>query len=302
MHHIRMILRLDPRLPLVWRNPTSVQLGIDPAVVILDEVTSTDERMLAALVVGVSDSGLAMIAGAHTAERDALLNALGPALLSVPAATVTATVAVHGSESLVVAIASTLAHSGIDVVTGSDAAALAQHCPTFAILAAHYVFPPELHALWLRRDVPHLPVLVSDTAVVVGPIVEPGSGPCLLCLELHRRDRDAAWPAIATQLLGRHSRAETPVLVAEGAAAACRLALEWFAPPGPTAAGAAASVRIDAQSGRREVRSWQVHPECGCRGIAHLMGREQGELRPRQPGTDWASAARLAPAARRRTS
>ncbi|MBX3098331.1 MAG: TOMM precursor leader peptide-binding protein [Salinibacterium sp.] len=297
-----MILRLDPRLPLVWRSPSSVQLGIDPAVVILDDVTGTDERMLAALVVGVSDSGLAMIAGAHTVERDALLAALSPALLTVPVVPIAATVAVHGTESLVATIASTLAHSGIDVVTGPDAAALAQHSPALAILAAHYVFPPELHALWLRRDVPHLPILVTDTAVVVGPVVEPGSGPCLLCLELHRRDRDPAWPAIATQLLGRHSRAETPVLVAEGAAAACRLALERLAPNGITpAAGDAASVRIDAQSGRREVRGWHAHPECGCRGIAHLMGREQG-LSPAQPGTDWASAARSAPAAERRTS
>jgi hypothetical protein len=34
-----MILRLDPRFPMVWRTPTSVQLGIDPPLVILDPVT-----------------------------------------------------------------------------------------------------------------------------------------------------------------------------------------------------------------------------------------------------------------------
>jgi len=291
-----MILRLDPRLPLVWRSPASVQLGIDPVVVVLDDVTETDERMLAALVVGVSDSGLAMIAGARTAERDALLTALGPALSSAPMAPPTATVAVHGSDSLVSAIASTLAHSGIDVVTGPDAAALAEQRPALAILAGHYVLPPELHALWLRRDVPHLPVLLGDAAAVVGPFVEPGSGPCLLCLELHRRDLDAAWPAIATQLLGRHSRAETPTLVMEAAAAACRLALERLS-AGPSAA---ASLRIDAATGRRETRSWQPHPECGCSGIAHLLGREPAAS-PARPGTDWASAARLAPAAALKT-
>jgi bacteriocin biosynthesis cyclodehydratase domain-containing protein len=298
-----MILRLDPRLPLVWRSPSSVQLGIDPVVVVLDDVTGTDERMLAALVVGVSDSGLAMIAGTHTAERDSLLAALEPALLTTRAAPVTATVAVHGSEALVATIASTLAHSGIDVVTGPDAASLAEQRPALAIVAGHYVLPPELHALWLRRDVPHLPVVMGDAGVVVGPVIEPGSGPCLLCLELHRRDLDAAWPAVATQLLGRRSRAETPVLVMEGAAAACRIALERLA----SGASAAASLRIDAATGRREVRAWQPHPECGCRGIAHLLGREQPgapepAASPARPGTGWASAARRAPAAGRLTS
>ena len=292
-----MILRLDPRLPLVWRTPASVQLGIDPVVVVLDGVTELDERMLAALVVGVSDSGLAMIAGARTAERDALLAALGPALSTAPLAPLTATVAVHGAESLVSAIATTLAQSGIDVVTGPDAASLAEQHPALAIIAAHYVLPPDLHGVWLRRDVPHLPVVLGDAGMTVGPLIEPGSGPCLLCLELHRRDLDPAWPAIAAQLLGRRSRAESPVVVMEGAAAASRLALERLT----AGAGAAASLRIDAATGRREVRTWLRHPDCGCSGIAHLLGRET-EVSPAQPGTDWASAARRAPAAGLKTS
>lgn len=299
-----MILRLDPRLPLVWRTPTSVQLGVDPVVVVLDDVTETDERMLAALVVGVSDSGLAMIAGARTDEREALLAALGPALGAAPTSPVTATVAVHGSESLVTAIASTLARSGIDVVTGPDAASLAEQRPDLAVVAGHFVLPPELHGLWLRRDVPHLPVVVGDSGVIVGPVVEPGAGPCLLCLELHHRDRDPAWPAIATQLLGRRSRGESPVLVMEAAAAASRMVLERLS-AGARSVGAqpAASVRIDAVTGGREVRAWQRHPECGCRGIAHLLGRDGAELpSPARPGTGWATAARSGPAAAQLTS
>lgn len=294
-----MILRLDPRLPLVWRTPASVQLGIDPVVVVLDDVTELDERMLSALVVGVSDSGLAMLAGSRNAERDALLAALGPALSTAPLTQPTATVAVHGAESLVSAIATTLAQSGIDVVTGPDAASLAEQRPTLAVIAAHYVLQPDVHGLWLRRDVPHLPVVLGDAGMTVGPFIEPGTGPCLLCLELHRRDLDPAWPAIAAQLLGRRSRAESPVVVMEAAAAACRLVLERLrAGAGP---GAAASLRLDAATGRREVRTWQRHPDCGCSGIAHLLGRES-EVSPAQPGNDWASAARLAPAAGLKTS
>lgn len=293
-----MILRLDPRLPLVWRTPTSIQLGIEPPVVVLDDVTELDERMLAALAVGVSDSGLAMIAGKRDDDREALLAALGPALATAPVTPLSATVAVHGTESVVAAVASMLSHTGIDVVTGPDAAALAEVSPDLAIVAGTFVLPPDLHGLWLRRDVPHVPVVIGDAGAVVGPVVEPGSGPCLLCLELHRRDRDAAWPAIATQLLGRRSRAESPVLVTEAAAAACRLALDRIR----TGASAPASLRIDAATGRREARTWERHPECGCRGIAHLLGRDAPEVSPARPGNGWASAARSAPAAGRMTS
>lgn len=35
---------------------------------------------------------------------------------------------------------------------------------------------------------------------LVGPLVIPGRTSCLQCADLHRTDRDAAWPAVATQL------------------------------------------------------------------------------------------------------
>jgi hypothetical protein len=54
---------------------------------------------------------------------------------------------------------------------------------------------------WLRRGIPHLPVVVQAHRVQVGPLISGrGLGPCLLCMDLHRRDRDAAWPAVLSQL------------------------------------------------------------------------------------------------------
>jgi len=273
--HVRMILRLDPVLPLVWRSPSSVQLGIDPPRVILEDVTPTQERLLAALVVGVSEPGLAMIAHGRTAELEELVELAQPAL-RVPSPSPVATVAVSGSETIVSAISATLAGSGIQVVMAEDAVDLTESAPALAIVTGHFVLAPELHALWLRRDVPHLPVVLSDTAIEIGPFVEPGTGPCLLCLELHRRDRDAAWPAVATQLLGRRSRAESPILLAETAAAVARLVLERLA----DGAGEALSTRIDAVTGERRIQQWLPHDECGCRGLA-----------TGQPGIDSVSAA-----------
>ncbi|MHB1173430.1 MAG: TOMM precursor leader peptide-binding protein, partial [Lacisediminihabitans sp.] len=78
-----MALKLDPRLPLVWRSPSSLQLGVDSPPVVLHNVSNAQERMIAALVPGVSRPGLSMIAreaGAAEPEVVSLLSALGPAL------------------------------------------------------------------------------------------------------------------------------------------------------------------------------------------------------------------------------
>jgi bacteriocin biosynthesis cyclodehydratase domain-containing protein len=294
-----MILKLDPRFPLVWRSPSSVQLGVDPAVAVVDDITPLQERLLATLSAGISDSGLRMTARGHDEEREALLDAISPALLRPRTESAPPLIVVSGPNDLTADIARTLAASGAEVVTSVDlnaldAAALGDREPAIAIMTAHYVFAPWQHSFWLRRDVPHLPVLLGDTAATVGPVIEPGTGPCLQCLALHRRDEDLAWPAIATQLLGRRSRAASPLLAKELAALVCRLALQRVGEIDPRGGGAAASIRIDDDSGVRTVRTWLQHPECGCRGIEFIASADQ---LPGRRGNDWASAARSGPAA-----
>lgn len=262
-----MVHKLDPRYPVVWRRPTSLQVGVDPARVRLDDVTHAQERMLAALATGVSGPGLTMIANGAAGERDALLAALSPVLLR-EAPALAASVTVSGSGSLVDSVARALAGSGIAVTVGADATPGTGAAPDLAILASQHVTPPWLHSAWLRRDVPHLPVVITDGGVHVGPVVEPGVGPCLLCLELHRRDADPAWPAIATQLLGRRPIAPPPLLVLESAAVVVRMALARLS----AGAGPAIAVRLDAHTGQREQAVCEPHPECGCRGIDGLAG------------------------------
>src|SRR5690606_10559654 len=83
-HHRDVPLRLDPRLPLVWRSPDSLQIGVDRAIVVLESVTNAEERMLAALVGGTTDAALALLAetaGATPDETAALLRRVAPALV-----------------------------------------------------------------------------------------------------------------------------------------------------------------------------------------------------------------------------
>jgi bacteriocin biosynthesis cyclodehydratase domain-containing protein len=288
-----VVLKLDPRYPLLWRTPTSLQFGVDAPPVLLPAVTNADERMIAALVGGVSRSGLSAIgtsAGAEEAEVARLLDAVSPVLLPAPPGPGAAgkSVALSGTGPTVDGIAAMLRSHGIRVRvndTGGkrpefaipDPAIPDLAIPDLAIIVAQFVIEPELHGLWLRRDVPHLAVVFGDTEVRIGPMIEPGSGPCLHCLERQRTDADPAWPAIASQLWGRSSPAETALASSEAAALTTRLAvarlgdLQSLAELLPTAT----SLHLDADSGRISRRNWCPHPECACLAL---------------PGNDWADA------------
>jgi len=285
-----MILRVDPRLPLVWRSPTSAQFGIDPPAVILTDVTEIQERILAALVAGISRSGLDMLARSHPTECDDLLDVVSRVLVAAPPHAPNARIAVLGTGPLTESIARILAASGAMVNIAEHAVELTNPDPDLAILVGHFAIPPSVHSHWLRRDILHLSVVISDSAAEIGPVVTPGLTGCLLCVDLHRRDADPAWPAVATQLMGRTSHAETPVLIAEAAAETSRMALHHLGRVGytvndQTPAEATSSVRIDHATGRRDESLRFRHPECGCQRVSTIASVTSD--RAHRPESDW---------------
>jgi len=72
--------------------------------------------------------------------------------------------------------------------------------PDLVVLAATGAIPADTGEPWLRRGIPHLPVVVQGHRVQVGPLITASPGPCLACMDLHRRDRDVAWPMLLSQL------------------------------------------------------------------------------------------------------
>jgi len=285
-----MILRVDPRLPLVWRSPTSAQFGIDPPAIVLTDVTEIQEKILAALVAGISRSGFDMLARSHPAECDDLLDVLSRVLVAAPRRVPNPLIAVVGTGPLTESIARILAASGASVSVANHSDELTNPDLDLAILVGHFAIPPSVHSHWLRRDIPHLSVVISDSAAEIGPVVAPGTTGCLLCVELHRRDADPAWPAVATQLMGRTSHAETPVLIAEAAAEASRMALHSLGRVGytvydQTPAEATSSVRIDYATGRRDESLRFRHPECGCQHMGTIASVTSD--RASRPENDW---------------
>lgn len=260
----------------MWRDPFSVQFGVDPPRVRLNNLTDVEERMLAALAVGVGLPGLAVICSNKLDIRDDLLARLAPVLLLNRAAAAAPLIAVSGTGGLATAVTSVLAGSGVQVVAADTAVELEHTTPDIAVIVGQFVLAPANHAVWLRRDIPHLGVVASDSAVTIGPIVEPGHGACLLCVELHRRDADPAWPAIATQLLGRQAPAHSAVVLSEASAALARTVLERL----ESRPRSARSVRIDSLSGAVTGQEWLPHTDCGCRGIAQLVAVRSATSHP----------------------
>ena len=157
------------------------------------------------------------------------------------------------------------------------------------IAVGHYVLDPESYGFWLRRDLPHLPIVFGDDSVAVGPLVEPGSTACLYCLEHYRRDADASWSAIASQLWGRQSAAETHMTSIDVTARVSRLVLRRL---GGNPASTATSLHIEVATGETTRRVWLPHPDCGCvqlpNGLSRPgedrqeIGTARGSVRPRK--------------------
>ena len=263
-----MVLRLDARYPLVWRSPTSLQFGVAAPEVVLHEVSEADERMIAALAKGISAPGLRMVAASAGATDDAvatLLDQLAPAL-EKRREPVVRSVTLVGSGATATQVVESLRDAGVAVRVAADAAsAVAAPCD-LAVAVGHFVLAPDLHGLWLRRDIPHLPVVLSDTSATVGPVVEPGVGPCLYCLQRYRTDADPAWPALSAQLWGRTSSIESALVASEISAVVTRVVLARL--DAGRAAGVHVSTEISVATGETTAHEWLPHPECGCVAVS----------------------------------
>ncbi|MGH8894016.1 MAG: ThiF family adenylyltransferase [Actinomycetes bacterium] len=122
----------------------------------------------------------------------------------------------------------------------------------------------------VRGGVPHLFARVRDATGLVGPLVLPGRSSCQRCHDLHRTDRDPAWPSIAAQLsaAGRHRVSACDVVLAATVAALAGLQVLAFLDGHRAPPAVDGTLEISQADGRVRRRSWSVHPSCGCTWLA----------------------------------
>lgn len=135
--------------------------------------------------------------------------------------------------------------------------------------------PDPLQAAELvRRGIPHLALGVRETTGWIGPLVLPGRGACLGCVERHRTERDPAWPAVAAQLAvpayGTVDACDVALSALVAALAAAQALLLLDAAPGALPDGLlrgtlGGTIETEGSDARIRRRSWAPHPECPCR-------------------------------------
>ncbi|WP_156252394.1 hypothetical protein [Pseudactinotalea terrae] len=320
---------LRPGVRVLWREPGTSQVGIDPrCAVVLDDLDPIQQSLLEQLPRLGGEPELNVYArtlGVGRAPVRALMDRLeerGYLMNGVPlhdtsddrywhlAAVAghertrsrrSAHVVVSGLDQLGLRIAQILAQAGVGTVVLDDArpvtlddlgvagyrppdlalprqerafallrsaspmtalsAAAGAH-PDLVVLVQHGAVDPVRARPLMREDIAHLPVLVREVDVVIGPLVRPGDGPCLRCLDLHRTDEDPRWPAVATQITTSPPEGTETSLAWLGAALAAHQVLAVADGRGVLVAGT--SLEVSATYPLPRYREWAVHPDCGC--------------------------------------
>ena len=252
------LLRIDPALPLVWRNPHTFSIGVHPARVTLTGVDDNVLTLLHALTTGVSLAGALAIgehAGMASADVHDFLEALAPVLTArqpqpLPSVGLVSSV-VHTAH-----FAQVLGDLGHSVSTSSGESPDAEEI----ILLAHFVLPASRYRTWLSRDRVHTPVRFLDQAIVIGPRITPGIGPCMRCVWENEKAGEPDILALSTQLAVMKAASDTPELSALAAWHTSRLISTTT--PGLT-------LGIDVYS--RGVKEWveALSPHCLCSDIGH---------------------------------
>lgn len=140
--------------------------------------------------------------------------------------------------------------------------------PDLVILIEHGAADPVRVRPLMREDVPHLPVLVRELDIVIGPLIRPGAGPCLRCLDLHRTDEDPRWPAVATQITASPPTGSETSLSWLAASLAAHQALAHV--DGRSVLLDGVTLEVTATYPLPRYREWAAHPECGCTAPALL--------------------------------
>lgn len=274
---------LDPALPVLLRPDGCVQIGWHPRRAVRvhppEGLSATglaavlrlmqSRAALPDLLAAGRDGGLAD-AGELTALVDQLVASRLATVRPASRRVRSASIRVHGRGPLSDLLAHGLACSGARVKhtsqTGTDVTA---DRPDLVVLSDVLVVDPRVIRELHNARVPHLPVRVRDGTGLVGPMVIPGVTSCLACADLHRSDRDAAWPALAAQLrdtvgsAGRATVLATAALALDQVDRVLRVVhnAPGQAPPPPTLD---ATLECDVTAGTIVARRWQRHPRCSC--------------------------------------
>ncbi|WP_293042507.1 cyclodehydratase [Mycobacterium sp.] len=275
---------LDPAMPVLLRPDGAVQVGWDPRRAVLVRPpsglpaaelatllrsmwspTPLPELRRRALDRGLTDADglrdlIAQLVGAGVATECGRSRGRAPS------------VRIHGRGPLTELLVESLRCSGARIAHSSQPhAAVSADDVDLVVLSDYLVADPRIVRDLHEQGVAHLLVRVRDGIGLVGPLVIPGVTSCLVCADLHRRDRDAAWPAICAQLRETVGIADRATVLATAALALSQVNRVIAAVRGREAAPDPdapqtlnATLEFDLHAGAIIARRWDKHPLCAC--------------------------------------
>jgi hypothetical protein len=273
---------LDPAMPVLLRPDGAVQVGWDPRrAVLVRPPRGLTAAGLATLLRSMHSptpiSELQRRAKAVPAEDLAdlvgqLVEAGVAARASRQRAGRSASIRVHGRGPLSELLVEALRCSGARIRHSSQPHAVVTPAGAdLVVLSDCLVADPRMVRDLHSRRVANQQVRVRDGVGLVGPLVIPGVTSCLDCADLHRRDRDAAWPAVAAQLRDTVGTADRATVLATAALALSQVSRvigavrgpDSMRDPGPPPA-LNATLEFDVHAGSIVTRHWPRHPLCSC--------------------------------------
>jgi bacteriocin biosynthesis cyclodehydratase domain-containing protein len=269
---------LDPALPVLLRPDGAVQVGWSPqrAVLIRPPRGVTAAGLAALLRAMHSPVPMSELQRQPSGLNDGELRDLIRQLVTAGVATRgarqrsarSASIRVHGRGPLSDLLAEGLRCSGARVKQSTQPhAAVTSADADLVVLSDNLIADPRMLRELHSHGVAHLAVRVRDGTGLVGPLVVPGVTSCLGCADLHRRDRDAAWPAVAAQLRDTVGVADRATLLATAALALSQVNRVIGAVRGVDSeppAALSATLEFDVHAGSIVAREWPKHPLCSC--------------------------------------
>jgi bacteriocin biosynthesis cyclodehydratase domain-containing protein len=276
---------LNPVMPVLMRPDGAVQVGWDPRRAILVRPpeglsAAALADVLRAMQSGITVPDLVSLARNRGAVDDdavadllASLTQSGVVTAAAPQ-TRSASIRIHGRGPLSDLLAGALRCSGARVRHSNlSHAGVRRGSTDLVVLSDYLVTDPQVVRDLHDERVPHLPVRVRDGTGLVGPLVIPGLTSCLRCADLHRSDRDAAWPAVAAQLRHAVGSADRATMLATAALALNQVSrvidairrtsgdTRLAGDPPPTLD---TTLEFDVHTGSTISRRWSRHPRCEC--------------------------------------
>lgn len=244
--------RLDPALPLLWRAPGVLQVGIDPEHAV---AVSGVSPLLPGLLRGTASSD-----DPADARAGRLLEAAGLLATHPPAQRWRqAWVQVVGDGPVATQVVAQLRDADVGQVTLAGEPTTSG--PDLVVVAPAAGRGMEHGQTLVGSTLAHLWAYLRDGRAVVGPLVVPGATSCQRCHDLHRTDADPAWP---TLVLAWEQQPAPPSSTDVGhvlAAVTARQSMQWLRGRRPATLGSTLEEQPDGQLVRLP---FSVHPGCGC--------------------------------------